>query len=742
MKKCILFAAIAVTIAVSFSCQKEKNMPREEALEQNESAILGRPVTLTFNLEPETKMTHVYEEDGGKWYLKSKWVKGDCLKLVHGTTTEYFVLDGDETTASGNFTCASSTLSDSEEYTVTYYKNNRSVASESTDCEANYGTNADWSVQDGTKENLPEVLTGTATFPASATLHSALTFFHIVGTVPAEADGQTFTHGYFRQTGGSFKLLNKTSALESSFIKIVPPSAYVLTSGATLDLYVAAIIEGDTNGGGENGLEFRLMNADYDDANTNDFTNSLQSCAVAWTPSTTNNYISGKVYKKADTFAYNTGLVGAENNTTAFWSAWSDAYSIAPGKVLEQTFVNNHADAETNTYFNWTLAISNDVVRGGDGYAEYLLLLPNTEKCRNNDFPQYYVDVDYSAWSVKLNGGDVDWDSFNTIMNGATVTMRIEHTNAGSLFITVTAKKGTDTIVTTYSQAVSGTESIRAFLTCDHNHYIMQSAAISNSTKTVNSLSTSPCYLYTRNIPLSTIGVMNQLRATYNDNSVAYVDPALLTDYGSGTVTGFTAGDAAGAMSNQDFAVTFKGESKTLTVTKIKGTGELGSIPYSADFNREQKINLASGTSSEIRKMYVYSAVENARCAPQVYLEYGADRHIRITMDNYYEDATGFSYDPWSAGNFDNDWVWSIFNKFQHHSKVSVQVVNTPSNGATVKYGVQYEVPNTLSSRGYRHDKMMNIPISSGTWFHYAIGYYKCYIVFVDPSTEGWPALP
>lgn len=63
--------------------------------------------------------------------------------------------------------------------------------------------------------------------------------------------------------------------------------------------------------------------------------------------------------------------VGATDFTSGFWSQFSKYYVIPDGKKFHAQFNLNINPSASNTYKNFAMILSNDVDRGGDGYAEY-----------------------------------------------------------------------------------------------------------------------------------------------------------------------------------------------------------------------------------------------------------------------------------------------------------------------------------------------------------------------------------
>src|SRR6188768_3449822 len=68
-----------------------------------------------------------------------------------------------------------------------------------------------------------------------------------------------------------------------------------------------------------------------------------------------------------------TAIVGAEDNSAAWWTAFSDYFAIPTNKLLHLEFVNHGTGV--NNWNNWNLAVANEIAdREADGYAEYFLL--------------------------------------------------------------------------------------------------------------------------------------------------------------------------------------------------------------------------------------------------------------------------------------------------------------------------------------------------------------------------------
>jgi hypothetical protein len=140
-----------------------------------------------------------------------------------------------------------------------------------------------------------------------------------------------------------------------------------------------------------------------------------------------------------------------------------------------------------NNWNNWNLAIANEVGdRDADGYKEYFALRSDAYGWGGTMVEDGYA---FDLGMVSHNYDDVDgdmWEEFRATMQGATVTLEIDHSATGNVFVTATAVglNGRELVIT-YSQPVSATQDIVAFLICDGSHFIMQEAYLTPSKVTV-----------------------------------------------------------------------------------------------------------------------------------------------------------------------------------------------------------------------------------------------------------------
>lgn len=171
----------------------------------------------------------------------------------------------------------------------------------------------------------------------------------------------------------------------------------------------------------------------------------------------------------------NTAVVGAEDNSTGWNGAHSDYFIIPTGKLLHLEFVNHSTGVEN--WNNWNLAVSNVEVNSEDyspenGEVGYFTLRSDAYGWGNADYDGGLISHNYFD-----NGGDDVWQDFKTTMNGAYVTLEVDHSATGNAFVTVTAVGTNDTeLVITYNQPVSATDDIVAYLVTDGSHFEMKKA--------------------------------------------------------------------------------------------------------------------------------------------------------------------------------------------------------------------------------------------------------------------------
>ena len=173
-----------------------------------------------------------------------------------------------------------------------------------------------------------------------------------------------------------------------------------------------------------------------------------------------------------------TAIVGAENSSAAWWTAFSDYFAIPTNKLLHMEFINHSSGA--GNWNNWNLAITNEIAdRAAAGYKEYFVLRSDAYGWGGTMVADGYA---YDGKMISQNYPDTDgdgdiWNDFRTTMQGAHVSIDIDHSATGNVFVTATAvgTNGT-TLVETYQQPVSAAANIVAFLVADGSYFEMKKA--------------------------------------------------------------------------------------------------------------------------------------------------------------------------------------------------------------------------------------------------------------------------
>ncbi len=168
-----------------------------------------------------------------------------------------------------------------------------------------------------------------------------------------------------------------------------------------------------------------------------------------------------------------TSLVGAEDYSSAWWVDFSDYFAVPTNQLLHVEFINHNGGA-TDNYKNWVLAVTNEAGdRDADDYSEYFVLRSDAFGWGNDDYDGGLISNDYPD----TDGDDDVWNDFRTTMDGATVSIEIDHSATGYVFVTATAVGTNGTEITeTYQHPVSASLDINAFFITEACYLEMQEA--------------------------------------------------------------------------------------------------------------------------------------------------------------------------------------------------------------------------------------------------------------------------
>lgn len=180
--------------------------------------------------------------------------------------------------------------------------------------------------------------------------------------------------------------------------------------------------------------------------------------------------------------------VGETNNSSGWWTAFSDIVAIPSGKKLTFEF-DNYGTGENN-WNNWNLAITNAKATGTTGdenYKEYFVLRSDAYGWGGMGDEGYAyeganITTNY-AEAAAAAGNDDQWAYFRSVMQGAHVVMEIQHVTAGYVYVTATATATDGTVIwEKYHQACSASDDIFAFLACDGSHFENLKAVLTPAT--------------------------------------------------------------------------------------------------------------------------------------------------------------------------------------------------------------------------------------------------------------------
>ncbi len=171
-------------------------------------------------------------------------------------------------------------------------------------------------------------------------------------------------------------------------------------------------------------------------------------------------------FAKADTT-----VVGAEDNSAAFWSVFSDYYTIEPNKTLTLEFKN--FSAKVANWQNWVVAVTTDDERGAENYFEYVVLRADNWAWQGvlNTGPESSHD-----WFTSITSNYV-WETFLDDMDGSNVVMTITRAyEKVTIHADITTAGGKSYFEDFVINCGDGEQNIRAFLLTDGGHLVIDNS--------------------------------------------------------------------------------------------------------------------------------------------------------------------------------------------------------------------------------------------------------------------------
>ncbi len=144
---------------------------------------------------------------------------------------------------------------------------------------------------------------------------------------------------------------------------------------------------------------------------------------------------------------------GNTDYTSGFWSSFSKYYVIPDGEKWNAVF-NLHINPADNTYYkNYALIITNDVDRGGIGYAEYGAIRFDVTGSPETYNSQWGDHINFSYISGTLLLDPVDNKDANLQLLGGKITLTVDRTNESAFTVKMTNSEATKTYEQPYKEA-------------------------------------------------------------------------------------------------------------------------------------------------------------------------------------------------------------------------------------------------------------------------------------------------
>ena len=198
---------------------------------------------------------------------------------------------------------------------------------------------------------------------------------------------------------------------------------------------------------------------------------------------------------------------GKTDFTSGFWSAFSKYYVVPDGEKWNAV-INLHINPATDTkYFkNFALIISNDVDRGGEGYAEYGAIrfdVTGSPETYNSQWGDH-IDFQYVSGTLLLNPDENETDP-NLQSLGGKVTLTVDRTNADAFTVKMTNGTAAKTYAQPYKEENLNTDTsntnIRCFLVPEGSYIDFQQTNIEPIGGLTSAQDKNPISMELQNVP-------------------------------------------------------------------------------------------------------------------------------------------------------------------------------------------------------------------------------------------------
>ena len=198
--------------------------------------------------------------------------------------------------------------------------------------------------------------------------------------------------------------------------------------------------------------------------------------------------------------------IGSTDFTSGFWSAFSKYYVVPDGEKWNAVF-NLHINSADNTYYkNYAVVVTNDVDRGGTGYAEYGAIRfdatgnPETYNSQWGD----HIDYQYISGTLLLNPDENNADPNMQKLSGK-VTLTIDRTSESAFTVKMTNGVATKTYEQPYKEenlnADESNTNIRCFLVPEGSYIDFQQTNIVPIGGLTSALDKNPVSMVLNDVP-------------------------------------------------------------------------------------------------------------------------------------------------------------------------------------------------------------------------------------------------
>ena len=198
---------------------------------------------------------------------------------------------------------------------------------------------------------------------------------------------------------------------------------------------------------------------------------------------------------------------GNTDFTSGFWTAFSKYYVIPDGEKWNAVF-NLHINpaADTKYFKNFALIISNDVDRGGEGYAEYGAIrfdVTGSPETYNSQWGDH-IDFQYVSGTLLLNPDENETDP-NLQSLGGKVTLTVDRTSESTFTVKMTNGTATKTYAQPYKEenlnADASNTNIRCFLVPEGSYIDFQQTNIEPIGGLTSAQDKNPISMELQNVP-------------------------------------------------------------------------------------------------------------------------------------------------------------------------------------------------------------------------------------------------